>query len=146
ANSTITKDISSGSIARGTPAKASEYHVVALSTDERLVKLHEIMKEYADFARYQGHESLVSEILHNQFRIETDGVVANFGRNTDADLSIAKMFICVERIDAIARARCDKAGIVWFDIDSAEARMSAHSMAVGIYEFLGRYGIRFARN
>lgn len=146
ASSTLTRDVPAKSLARGTPAQSTAYAAKALSTGERLEKLYEIMTEYAEFARYKGQSCHVSGMSENGFQVQKDGLVASVGRYGDVDLSKAKLFISVEPIDAAARAQCDDAGIIWFDTKLAEARMSDLSFALAVYEFLGRYGIRFGRS
>jgi acetyltransferase-like isoleucine patch superfamily enzyme len=146
ANSTLTKDVPPESIARGTPAKSTEYNARPLTSAERMRKLHEILSEYCEFARYKGQASSIGEYSPEGFSVDTDSVVAAVRINGTLRSAGAKVFLSVEQIDQSARTQFDRDGTVWFDLSTGEARLSPMPLALAIYEFLGRYGIRFDRS
>jgi len=145
ANSTLMKDVPPRSLARGTPAKSTEYHAESLSSAQRLHKLYEILTEYSEFARYKGQSSRAGELFPDRFEVDIGGVVVVVGIDRSVEAGNAKVFISVEELDATARAQLDAAAIVWFDVGAGEARLSSLPLALAVYEFLGRYGIRFQR-
>lgn len=146
ANSTLTKDVPARSIARGTPAKATDYNARPLTSAERLRKLHEIFSEYCEFARYKGQSSAIGEFSPEGFQVESDSVAAVVRINSTVQAAGAKVFLSVEQIDQSVRTEFDREGIVWFDLGVGEARLSSRPLALEILEFLGRYGIRFDRS
>jgi acetyltransferase-like isoleucine patch superfamily enzyme len=147
ANSTLTKDVPAGSLARGTPAAATEFAAKSLTPEARLSKLHEILTAYAEFARYNGKSSKITSIVDHTFRVETDGKMAVVTLAADKQaLAGTHVLIAIDSLTGDARARLDKLGVIWFDVSVGEARFSKLPLALDIYEFLGRYGIRFARD
>jgi len=152
AGAVINRSIPARSLAAGMPAKVISEdgkYLKPLSVEQRWEKVVTIFTELAEFLSFQGQASAVTgeqglRILvtvaaqkHQAFRVELN-------RSGIPEVEGVAVFVSLESISAMVRARLDSRGIAWFDIADAQTSLGVHPAVEHVRNFFSRYGVRFS--
>jgi len=155
ADSLVTKDIPSGSLAAGSPAKiiktADEYPK-KLTADEKNITIIRILEEYFGYMHYHNlNVSTDKRATYLQTKIVKDNIEYNlFYLNSDLNDEVLKLLNKNSFLLSLVMLQGDKrnwicrTGAMWADLETKE-RKGSNDLGEETIKYLSRYGIRFNR-